>query len=89
MQSQGKRVRIRQEIRQSLQDIFSELSIPCNNKATNPKSALSSDLVTLGDSWLSLAIQKGLIEPMQGVEEEDWFKNLTDKWKVGINILLP
>jgi hypothetical protein len=88
MQSQGKRVRVRQEFRQSLQDIFSELCIPCNQRATNPKSALSADLVTLGDSWLSFAVKEGLIEPMQGAEDKDWFKHLTDKWKVGTNIFL-
>lgn len=84
MQSQGKRVRLRQEFRQSLQDIFLELRRPSNEKATNSKSAVSADLVTLGDSWLNIVIKEGLIEPMKGVEEEVWFRNLSDKWKVGL-----
>lgn len=81
MQSQGKRVRLRQEFRQSLQDIFLELQRPCNKKATNSKSAVSADLVTIADSWLNIVIKEGLIEPMKGVEEEVWFRNLSDKWK--------
>lgn len=85
MQSQGKRVRLRQEFRQSLQNIHFELQRPCNKMATNSKSAVSADLVTLGDSWLNIVINEGLIEPMKGVEEEVWFRNLSDKWKVCIN----
>ncbi|XP_048230281.1 uncharacterized protein LOC8280097 isoform X2 [Ricinus communis] len=37
---------------------------------------------SIGDSWLSFAIQKALIEPIRGVEDQDWFKGLSDKWKV-------
>lgn len=86
MQSQGKRVRLRQEFRQSLQDIFFELQRPGNKMDTCSKSAVSADLVTLGDSWLNFVIKEGLIEPMKGVEEEVWFRNLSDKWKVSINL---
>lgn len=87
MQSQGKRVRLRQEFRQSLQDIFFELQRPGNKMVTNSKSAVSADLVTIGDSWLNFVIKEGLIEPMKGVEKEVWFRNLSDKWKVGINFI--
>ena len=37
---------------------------------------------TLGDSWLDLAIGNAVIEPMQGAEDQDWFRGLTEKWKV-------
>lgn len=88
LHSQGKRVRLRQEFRQSLQDIFLELRQPRNKMASNSKSAESADLVTLGDSWLNFVIKEGLIEPMKGVEEGVWFRNLSNKWKVGVISLL-
>lgn len=82
LRSQGKRVRLKSEFRQSLQDIFHELCIPLQKGKINPKSALAADVVTLGDTWLSHAIGKRLIEPMDGLEDQDWFENLNDKWKV-------
>ncbi|OIS97507.1 PREDICTED: uncharacterized protein LOC109232944 [Nicotiana attenuata] len=82
LRSQGKRVRLRSEFRQSLQDIFHELCMPNQKGKVNPKSALAADVVTLGDTWLSYAIEKRLIEPMHGLEDQDWFENLSDKWKV-------
>lgn len=84
MQSQGKRVKLQPEFRQSLKDIFSELCMLRCKGAVNPKSALAADVVTLGDSWLSFAIKEGLIEPIKGVEEQDWFRDLPDKLKVHI-----
>ncbi|KAF3629222.1 putative ethanolamine-phosphate cytidylyltransferase-like isoform X1 [Capsicum annuum] len=82
MRSQGKRVKLRSEFRQSLQDIFHELCIPLQKGKINAKSALAADVVTLGDTWLSYAIEKRLIEPMDGLEDQDWFENLSEKWKV-------
>ncbi|KAL3329727.1 hypothetical protein AABB24_033874 [Solanum stoloniferum] len=82
LRSQGKRVKLRSEFRQSLQDIFHELCIPLQKGKINPKSALAADVVTLGDTWLSHAIEKRLIEPMDGLEDQDWFENLNEKWKV-------
>ncbi|KAK4422425.1 Spermidine/putrescine-binding periplasmic protein 1 [Sesamum alatum] len=82
LKSQGKRVRFRPEFRRSLRDIFHELSNPFNKGKINRKSAVAADLVTLGDSWLNFAIGKGLIEPMKGAEDQDWFQDLSDKWKV-------
>ncbi|KAG8382011.1 hypothetical protein BUALT_Bualt05G0032100 [Buddleja alternifolia] len=84
LRSQGKRVRFRPVFRRSLKDIFDELLNPFNKGKINPKSAAVADLVTLGDSWLNFAIGKGLIEPMKGAEDQDWFRELSDKWKVGI-----
>lgn len=75
-------MRFRPEFRRSVGDIFHELSNPFTKGKINPKSAVSADLVTLGDSWLDFAIGKGLIEPVKGAEDQDWFQDLSDKWKV-------
>ncbi|KAL3619085.1 hypothetical protein CASFOL_036655 [Castilleja foliolosa] len=82
LRSQGKRVRFRMEFRRSLGDIYHELSNPFKKGKINPKSAVSADLVTLGDSWLNFATGKELIEPIKGADEQDWFRGLSDKWKV-------
>lgn len=82
LRSQGKRVKFRPEFRRSVGDIFHELSNPFSKGKINPKSAVSADLVTLSDSWLNFAIGKGLIEPVKGTEDQDWFQDLSDKWKV-------
>lgn len=75
-------MRFRAEFRRSVGDIFHELSNPFRKGKINPKSAVSADLVTLGDSWLDFAIGKGLIEPVIGAEDQDWFHDLSNKWKV-------
>lgn len=75
-------MRFRPEFRRSVRDIFHELSDPFTKGKINPKCAVSADLVTLGDSWLNFAIGKGLVEPVIGAEEQDWFQDLSDKWKV-------
>ncbi|KAH6774322.1 putrescine-binding periplasmic protein-like protein [Perilla frutescens var. frutescens] len=82
LRSQGKRVRFRPEFRRSVGDIFHELSNPVTKGKIKPKSAVSADLVTLGDSWLNFAIGKGLIEPVKGAEDQEWFQDLSDIWKV-------
>ncbi|KAL3818381.1 hypothetical protein ACJIZ3_004286 [Penstemon smallii] len=82
LKSQGKRVQFRPEFRQSLGKIFYELSDPFSKGKIKSKSAALADLVTLGDSWLNFAISNGLIEPMKGAEDQDWFHDLSDKWKV-------
>ncbi|KAK9286887.1 hypothetical protein L1049_015294 [Liquidambar formosana] len=82
MQSQGRRSKLRSELRGSLDDIFSALSLPLSKGNVDPKSAVAADIVTVGDSWLNFAINKAIIEPIQGVEDQDWFKSLSDKWKV-------
>ncbi|KAL6547663.1 hypothetical protein OROHE_009368 [Orobanche hederae] len=82
LRSQGKRVWFRAEFRQSLRDIFYELFDPFRKGEINRKSVLAADLVTIGDSWLNFAIDKGLIEPIKGAEDLDWFRDLSDKWKV-------
>lgn len=82
VQVQGRRMKLLTEFRGSLENIFSDLSLTINKGHLEPKSVMAADVVTIGDSWLSLAISRGLIEPMKGVEEQDWFRSLNDKWKV-------
>ena len=66
----------------SLANIFSDISTSFNKHNISPVSTVASDIVSVGDSWLSFAIKNALIEPVRGVEEQDWFKGLSDKWKV-------
>ncbi|KAI3703593.1 hypothetical protein L1987_73783 [Smallanthus sonchifolius] len=82
IQSQGKRVKFRLEFRGTIEDIFSELSKTIGEGIVTSKSAGAADIVSLGDTWLNFAISKKLIEPVQGVDDHDWFHTLSDKWKV-------
>ncbi|KAI7742533.1 hypothetical protein M8C21_031270 [Ambrosia artemisiifolia] len=82
IQSQGRRVKFRLEFRGTIQDIFSELSTTIGKGVVTSKSAGAADIVSLGDTWLNFFISKKLIEPVQGVEDQDWFHTLSDKWKV-------
>ncbi|KAF3484503.1 hypothetical protein F2Q69_00053716 [Brassica cretica] len=77
--SQGKRVRLKTRFLANLEDIVFDLS---KKKPTNKGKSGSADMISLGDSWLSFAIKEKLIEPMKGVEDQDWYKGLSDKWKV-------
>lgn len=70
------------ELRGSIETIFTELNLDLNKGILGPKSVMSADLVTLGDTWLSNAIQRGLIVSIPHIEEQDWFKSLGNKWKV-------
>ncbi|KAG2320582.1 hypothetical protein Bca4012_056380 [Brassica carinata] len=78
MSSQGKRVRLKTRFLANLEDIFFDLSKP----SKKGKKGSAADMISLGDSWLSFAIKEKLIEPMKGVEDEEWYKGLSDKWKV-------
>ncbi|KAI3505587.1 hypothetical protein L1887_27720 [Cichorium endivia] len=82
IQSQGKRVKFRLEFRGTLEDIFSELSTTIGKGKITSKSAGAADIVSLGDTWINFAISKKLIEPIQGVDDQEWFHTLSDKWKV-------
>ncbi|CAI9106431.1 OLC1v1005584C1 [Oldenlandia corymbosa var. corymbosa] len=77
VQTQGKRVRLGSQFRQSLNDIVSELQAPVKKR----DALAAADLITVGDSWLSFLIKEGLIDPMEGVEKQDWFQDLADEWK--------
>ncbi|XP_050385614.1 uncharacterized protein LOC126802107 isoform X2 [Argentina anserina] len=82
MQSQGKRSKLQLKSHASLEGIFSELSMALSRGNVRPSSVAAADLVSIGDSWLGHAINKVLIEPIQGVEDQDWYKGLSDRWKV-------
>lgn len=82
LQSQGRRLKLSTEFRGSLDDVFNDLSTSFSKSKLGAKSAVAADIVSVGDSWLSLGISKGMIESMQDVEGHDWFKGLSDKWKV-------
>lgn len=82
VQCQGKRCKLQLEARGSLDGIFSEISAALSKGKANPKSAAVADLVTIGDSWLNVAINKSMIEPIQALENQEWFMSLPEKWKV-------
>lgn len=66
----------------TLENIFSDLSIPFTKGDHVPTTALAADIVGIGDSWLKFAVKKAIIEPIKDVEGQEWFKNLSEKWKV-------
>ncbi|XP_059663045.1 uncharacterized protein LOC132308820 isoform X2 [Cornus florida] len=78
----GRRMKLLSEFRGNLEDIFTDLSKQAMKGNVDPKSAMAADIVTVGDSWLNFAINKTLIEPIQGAEDQDWFRGLSDNWKV-------
>ncbi|XP_050272754.1 uncharacterized protein LOC126715938 [Quercus robur] len=82
IESQGRRLKFRLKYNGSLEGIFSDLSMPSRKGNVSPSSTLAADIVSVGDSWLNFAITKAIIEPIQGVEDLEWFKGLSDKWKV-------
>lgn len=82
IQAQGKRSKFNLKYNGSLDGIFSDLSMPSRKGNISPSSTLAADIVSVGDSWLNFAINKAIIEPIQGVEDQEWFKGLSDKWKV-------
>lgn len=79
---QGKRLKLNIQYRANLDSIFSELTSASDKGRVQLKSAMSADIVSIGDSWLSYAISKGLIEPIKNAQEQDWFRNLSQRWKV-------
>lgn len=70
------------DYRATLESIYSEMSTALSKGSVDTKNAMSADIVSVGDSWLSFAIRDRLIEPIKNVEEQDWFKGLSEKWKV-------
>ncbi|KDP39729.1 hypothetical protein JCGZ_02749 [Jatropha curcas] len=81
-QSQGRRLRLRMQFLGSLDKIFSDLSMSFNKRRIGPASVVAADVVSIGDSWLSFAIKKSIVEPITGIEDQDWYKDLSEKWKV-------
>lgn len=86
MQSQGRRLKFQLKQYGSLESIFSDLSMPFKNGNVGSSSVVASDIVSVGDSWLSYAIRKSIIQPIEGVEDQEWFKGLSTKWKVSIQL---
>ncbi|XP_062120607.1 uncharacterized protein LOC133834853 [Humulus lupulus] len=82
VQAQGKRIKFQLKFHGSLEGIFSNLSTIFDNGNVGSSSVVAADMVSVGDSWLNYAIKKSLIEPLEGVEDEDWFKGLSTQWKV-------
>ncbi|KAH9753794.1 spermidine/putrescine-binding periplasmic protein [Citrus sinensis] len=80
--TQGKRLKFQMNLCASIDGIFNNLSVPFNKVKAKSASYMAADLVSVGDSWLSFAIKKRLIEPIAGTEDQDWFKYLSQKWKV-------
>ncbi|KAF5206676.1 Putrescine-binding periplasmic protein [Thalictrum thalictroides] len=80
--SQGRRLKFQCEYRGQLGDIFSDMVSSITKGKLEAGSAMAADIVTVGDSWLNLGIKKRILEPIQDVEEQDWFKGLSEKWKV-------
>lgn len=70
------------QFRGTLEAIYSELMRSSSKVSTSPKSAITADLITIGDSWLDLAIGNAIVEPIQNAEDQDWFRGLAEKWKV-------
>ncbi|KAK9193355.1 hypothetical protein WN944_004052 [Citrus x changshan-huyou] len=56
----------------SIDGIVNNLSVPFNKVKAKSASYMAADLVSVGDSWLSFAIKKRLIEPIAGAEDLDW-----------------
>ncbi|KAH9753565.1 spermidine/putrescine-binding periplasmic protein [Citrus sinensis] len=50
----------------SIDGIFNNLSLPFNKVKAKSASYMAADLVSVGDPWLSFAIEKRLIEPIAG-----------------------
>lgn len=82
VEAQGKRLKFSPEFRPSIDTLFSELSKCVDKGQVQPKSAMAADVVSIGDSWLGYAIRKGLVEPINNAEEQDWYRSLSDRWKV-------
>ncbi|XP_048559017.1 uncharacterized protein LOC125539572 [Triticum urartu] len=82
VEAQGKRLKFSPEFRPSIDALFSELSKCVDKGQVQPKSAMAADVVSIGDSWLGYTIRKGLVEPISNAEEQDWYRSLSDRWKV-------
>ncbi|KAG6493075.1 hypothetical protein ZIOFF_048051 [Zingiber officinale] len=82
IQAQGRRLKLSIEYRGGFESIFSDLAAVSDKGHLQPKSAMAADIIAIGDSWLNFAIAKDLIVPIKHIEEQDWFKTLSDKWKV-------
>ncbi|GMN40717.1 hypothetical protein TIFTF001_009926 [Ficus carica] len=83
MQSQGKRLKFQLKLNGSLDGIFSDLATSFEKGNVGSSSLVAADLISVGDSWLGYAIKKGMIQSIEGAEDQDWFKALSSRWKEG------
>ncbi|KAH9292601.1 hypothetical protein KI387_042210, partial [Taxus chinensis] len=81
MQAQGKRLKLQVEFQGSFGSIISELASGLKKGRLTSQSILAADLVTIGDSWLEMAIRDKVIEPIKNADQQDWFIRLSDRWK--------
>lgn len=81
MQSQGKRLKFQLKLNGSLDGIFSDLATSFEKGNVGSSSLVAADLISVGDSWLGYAIKKGMIQSIEGAEDQDWFKALSSRWK--------
>lgn len=72
----GKHCGFSLDMRGQLLEIFNDLKEP-----TKKQSAGTADVVTLGDSWLALAIQQDLLQPIQEAEHYRWYQALSPAWR--------
>lgn len=82
VRSQGRRLKFQLKSQGSVEGIFSDLSVPFDKGNVGPSSVVAADMISVGDSWLSYAIKKAMIQSIDGVENQDWFKALSSSWKV-------
>lgn len=82
IQSQGKRLKFQSRVRGNLEEIYSDLCKDLSGRKLKPTSTVAADIVSLGDSWLSFAIDEAIIEPITGAEKQGWYKDLSEKWKM-------
>lgn len=87
MQSQGKRLTFQLKLNGSLDGIFSDLATSFEKGNVGSSSLVAADLISVGDSWLGYAIKKGMIQSIEGAEDQDWFKALSSRWKVRKQLL--
>jgi hypothetical protein len=56
---QGKRLKLNIKYQENLDLIFSELTSASVKGRLKPKSAMSADIVSIGDSWLMMPFPRG------------------------------
>eukprot|EP00249_Psilotum_nudum_P022459 c28523_g1_i1 orf=126-2333(+) len=81
MLSQGRRAKTVVEYRGNLKEIITVLATVLEKGNIKPQSIVAADLVTVGDSWLGIAVSGGLIEPIKNAEQYDWFQKLDPRWQ--------